>query len=168
LDPRSKGQDLLICALSSNEWRERSWFLSFYGEGPYTAVLKKLVQCNDLSSKVGFCGYLADVRKIWEDNHALILPSRSEGLPLALVEASLSNRVSIVTDVAGNTELIVDNISGFVAPSPTINHLQEAMERAWCNQGNWRLMGHRAGDLARQNISPNPAMVFAERLVELV
>src|SRR5437763_3000966 len=43
----------------------------------------------------------------------------------------LCARPAIVTNVGGNAELLEDGRSGFVAPAPTIKHLNEAMERAW-------------------------------------
>ena len=65
--------------------------------------------------KVTYGGFTEDVESIWASHHALVLPSRSEGLPLVVVEAMLCGRPAIVTDVAGNAELIQDGVSGFVA-----------------------------------------------------
>ena len=56
---------------------------------------------------------------IWAEHHALVLPSRFEGMPLVVVEAMLCGRPCIVTDVGGNAELIRDGINGFLAKAPT-------------------------------------------------
>jgi len=78
--------------------------VSVYGEGPQERILRRVVESNALQDKIRFCGNVSDVSKIWRDNHALIMPS--EGLPLALVEALMCGRTAIVTDMAGNAEVI--------------------------------------------------------------
>ena len=61
----------------------------------------------------------------------LVLPSRYEGLPLALVESMWCSRPAVVTEVAGNTEVCVDNETGLVVPVPTVPLLADTLERAW-------------------------------------
>ena len=70
--------------------------------------------------QVHFRGHVANIKEVWEQNHLLVLPSRYEGLPLALVESMWCGRPAVVTEVAGNTEVCVDNVTGFVAPAPTV------------------------------------------------
>ena len=42
-------------------------------------------------------------------NHLLVLPSRAEGTPIALVEAMICARPAVVTDVGGNVEWLEDD-----------------------------------------------------------
>jgi glycosyltransferase involved in cell wall biosynthesis len=72
-----------------------------------------------------------------------------------------------VTDVAGNTELLEDGISGFVAAAPTVQHLDDAMERAWEQRARWQEMGLAGRAVAQANFPQDPAAVFAQSLVEL-
>ena len=65
-------------------------------------------------------------------------------MPLSVVEAMLCGRPCIVTDVAGNRELIRDNVNGFLAKAPTVELLDEAMNRAWENRHRLREMGEAA------------------------
>ena len=51
-------------------------------------------------------------------------------MPLSLVEAMLCRRPCIATDVGGNRELIRDGVNGFLAKAPTVESLDEAMNRA--------------------------------------
>ena len=79
-----------------------------------------------------------------------MLPSRFEGLPLALVEAMLCPRPAVVTNVAGNTEVIEDGETGFVAAAPTAGHLDEAMEGHGVSEGTgvpwaWKRRGGSGG-----------------------
>ena len=137
LEPGAKGQVLLLEVLQQDKWRERSVKLSLFGDGPNAQSVRQLASLYRLND-VTFCGHTENVEEIWRKHHLLVLPSRFEGLPLALVEAMLCARAAVVTNVAGNTEVIEDGETGFVAAAPTAGHLDEAMERAWQHRANWR------------------------------
>jgi glycosyltransferase involved in cell wall biosynthesis len=113
---------------------------------------------------VHFRGHVDDVAAIWKQNHLLVLPSRYEGLPLALVEAMWCGRPAVVTDVAGNTEVCVDNETGFVAAAPTVPLLAEALERAWNRRGNWQQIGQAARARAECQIPRDSIALFTEEL----
>ena len=168
LDPSAKGQDLLLHVLASDLWRLRPVEISFYGKGPMETSLRRLVRNLGLNERVRFCGQEKDVERIWASHQALVLPSRFEGLPLAIVEAMLCGRPVIVTDVAGNAELVEDGVTGFVAEAPTVRHLREAMERAWMRRGDWKSIGEAAAKSIREQIPADPAAEFGKRLLALV
>ena len=166
-DPSAKGQDLLFDVLAAEPWRSRPVTLSLFGAGPMERSMRRLVARRGLDGKVAFRGHVSDIRGIWCGHHALVLPSRYEGLPLALVEAMLCGRPSIVTDVAGNAELLEDGVTGFVAAAATARHLGEALERAWARRAEWRAMGEAAAVAVRRQVPEDPALDFARRLVEV-
>ena len=166
LDPAQKGCDLLLRVLAAPAWRQRDVVVNFYGSGGSDQFVRRMAA--DLGfTNVRFHGHVQDVVKIWTDNHILVLPSRSEGLPLAIVEAMLCGRPCIVTDVAGNAELLQEGITGFIAPAPTVELLSQAMERAWASRGRWAEMGQAAADEVRKEVPADPAGVFAEELIRL-
>jgi glycosyltransferase involved in cell wall biosynthesis len=105
-----------------------------------------------------------DIKAIWEQNHLLVLPSRYEGLPLVLVEAMWCGRPAVVTDVAGNTEVCIDNETGFVAPAPTVALLADTLQRAWDRGEYWQRMGLAARARAESQIPRDPIPMFADRL----
>jgi glycosyltransferase involved in cell wall biosynthesis len=163
LYPMEKGQDLLLRVLARARWRERPLAVTFYGEGIQREGLEAMARHLRLTS-VTFAGFVRDVAAIWDDHHGLILPSRCEGLPLVLVEAMLSGRVPIVTDVAGNSELIDDGVTGFLASAATEDALDEAMDRAWQRRDEWRAIGAEGAARIRTRIPRDPARELAERL----
>lgn len=167
LETNAKGQDLLFRVLGMDKWRKRSLQVTIYGKGPNLNSLTAMVEMLDLQKQVMFAGHVDNVEKIWAENHGLILPSRYEGLPLALVEAMLCNRVAIVTNVSGNPEVVVNNITGFLADAPTVEHLDAAMEMAWERRDEWEVMGKKAGEHIRSLIPEDPAAEFAEKLLEI-
>ena len=166
LEPEAKGCDILLDMLSAARWRERRVTITFYGEGHSSGAVRSYAKLLGLEN-VNFEGHVKNIEDIWRRNHLLALPSRREGLPLAIVEAMLCRRPCVVTDVAGNPELIEDNVTGFVAGAATVRHFDEAMERAWAARDQWKEIGCRAGESVRRLVPRDPAGIFAEKLVKL-
>ena len=113
---------------------------------------------------VNFQGHVSNVRMIWEQNHLLVLPSRFEGLPLALVEAMLCARPACVTDVGGNAELCEDGVTGFVAPAATAASISSTLEQAWNRRNEWESMGKAGRARVEELVPGDPIGVFCERL----
>lgn len=167
LDPKTKGQDLLLRVLESDRWRRRPISLTLFGAGPCEERLRRVAEGCSLEN-VRFAGVVDDVEQIWATHHALVLPSRCEGLPLVLVEAMLCGRPSIVTDVADAATVVEDGVCGFVAAAPTATLLDEALERAWAARENWQSIGERAARRIRELVPPDPVGRFVEQLSALV
>jgi len=167
LEPYAKGQDLLFEVLRLEKWKSRNLKVSLFGDGGNVESLKALARRYDLGN-VHFQGFAGNIQEVWATHHLLIVPSRLEGLPLALVEAMLCGRAAVVTDVAGNTEVVDDGVTGFVAASPTPAHIDQAMERAWERRGSWGEMGKEAGRRIRQLVPADPAGAFADELLRLI
>lgn len=167
LDPRMKGQDILLEALAQPSWADRSWYLSLYGAGPMQDSLDRLCRRLGLSSRVTFAG-ISRPEDIWASNHALVMPSRVEGLPLVIVEAMLCGRPVIATDVAGNSEVVEDGVTGFLASAPTVASLSEALERFWARRADAQMIGEAGSQRIRQLLPRDPARIFSEKLKEVL
>jgi glycosyltransferase involved in cell wall biosynthesis len=160
-----KGQDMLIRILSKEKWKERPINISFVGAGDDKEPLKAMASLLQVS-KIQFTGYLEQIETIWIDHHALILPSRSEGLPIAVVEAMASGRTVIVTNAGGSAEFITDDITGFVGKADQ-DMLEEAMERAWNKRDHWQNMGLAAAKHIKERVPENPAYDFSNQIKKL-
>jgi glycosyltransferase involved in cell wall biosynthesis len=150
-----KGQDVLLEALSDPIWRQRNWKLRLFGSGEEKAYIESLIPYFGLSDHVEIGGHVPDVRAIWKNHHLMLMPSRVEGTPLALVEAMLCGRAALVTDIAGHLEWIDEGETGFVAEAPSAHSLHRALERAWENRQHWREMGLAAHEAAERNYDPH-------------
>jgi glycosyltransferase involved in cell wall biosynthesis len=167
LDPTAKGQDILLEALSSPSWSYRNWHLNLYGEGPKRDILERLVERFGLSGRVTFGGH-RPVAEIWMLNHVLVMPSRHEGLPLAMVEAMLCARPVVATDVAGHAEVIEDGVTGFLGAAATAASVASTLERLWANRSKLQEMGAAGAKRIRELVPRDPAAVFAEKLEGLI
>lgn len=167
LDPRAKGQDILFEVLAQPSWADRSWRLFLYGEGPMRTSLERLVRRIGLADRVIFAGH-AEVADIWALNHVLVMPSRIEGLPLAMVEAMLCGRPVVATDVAGHAEVIEDGVTGFLAHAPTVGSMAEALDRFWTRRAEAQMIGQAGSKRIRQLLPPDPVRVFSSNLKHIL
>lgn len=159
-----KGQDLLLRVLARDKWRQRPLSVTIIGAGPHRAALEAMAAHHRLE-RVSFAGFVDDVSGIWNDHHGLILPSRCEGLPLVIVEAMLSGRVPIATDVAGIAEVLDEGATGFLAASATEDALDAALERAWQRRDQWQAIGAAAAERIRELVPEDPAQELARLLL---
>lgn len=167
LHPPSKGQDLLFNVLAGPLWRDRNLHLSLYGKGDHEECLRRLASILGISDRVAFMGHISTPMAIWETHHALILPSRYEGMPLVVMEAMLAARPVITTAVAGAPELIEHGRTGFLAEAATIQHLQRCMEEAWSLREFWPSIGLAAHVTAAERSHVPPAKRLAGELLDL-
>ena len=165
---KDKGQDLLLKVLAMEKWQKRADQLEihFYGNGHNAIATAEMADLLGVRN-VKFCGFSQNVEEIWRHYHGLILASRHEGLPLALVEAMLCARPAIVTNVGGNAEVVEDGVSGFIAQSPTVESVDDAMERAWNRRQEWERIGATASKLIRKKVPADPSALFTAKLAAI-
>ncbi len=163
-----KGFDLFIQVIDQDKWRNRGIEFHLFGDGPHRESLERDVQRRGLERKIIFRGHHNDVTAIWRECHAFLLCSRIEGLPLSLVEAMLSGRCPIVTNVGGAAELVEDGANGFLAQFATVRDIDDALERAWQRRDAWREIGNLAASSVKARVPADPADVFADQLIELL
>lgn len=151
-----KGLDLALEVLSSPAWRERDWILDVYGDGESQKDLEKQVRELGLEGRIRFPGFCSDIDAVWREHHALMLPSRAEGVPNSMLEAMLSARPVIVSDVGGIREWVTDSETGYVIPQSDVPSLTAAMERLWRDREKLEQVGIAAHDrtLARRDRDP--------------
>lgn len=160
----TKGQDTAMEVLGTAAWKERDWVLNLYGDGDGKDYLKALAHFYGIDKYIKFHGHVNDIIKIWKTNHIMLIPSAGEGLPISLVEAMACGRPAVVTDVGGNTELIIENETGFVAPSPTTGAFSLALENAWQQKDNLQQLGQNAFDKINMVLEKKPG----EKIYELL
>lgn len=155
-----KGHDILLEVLSKEKWKQRSIQLHIYGNGFDKNYINQLVSFFDLDSLVFFHGKVNDIRKVWEENHILVIPSLNEGMALAVIEAMICGRPVVTTDVGGNSEWITDNVNGFIADGANVNSFDNALERAWGRRTEWEMIGKMAHESASTKHDPESGKTF--------
>jgi glycosyltransferase involved in cell wall biosynthesis len=65
---------------------------------------------------VEYWGHRSDMDRVFASCHVACLPSYREGLPKVLLEAAAAGRPLVASDEPGCREVVVDGITGFLAP----------------------------------------------------
>lgn len=78
---------------------------------------------------IEFVGYQSDVRPFFAASDALVFPSYREGFPNVVIQAGAMGLPSIVTDINGCNEIIIDGQNGVIIPPKDEQALYKAMER---------------------------------------
>lgn len=86
-------------------------------------------------------GRQTDVRPWLLASDAFILPSYREGFPNVVIEAGAMGLPSIVTDINGANEIIIDGENGVIVPSKNAEALEEAMKYFIEHQDKVKAMG---------------------------
>lgn len=167
LDVDRKGHDVLLQVLSMPAWRAREWKLNIYGKGPDQAYLERLVAYFQLERKVVFHGHLANSGDIWRTNHLLVIPSRIESGPMVLVEAMLSGRPVLSTNVGLVKDWLEDGRTGFIAEASLPDSLGQALEDCWARQADWAAMGAAGYQQASTQLEADPARVLLDILLKI-
>lgn len=158
-----KGQDILLRIMARDKWKNRNIRISFIGNGCDENGLKEMAALLNVGN-VEFKGQVNDFQAICREHHAFILPSRSEGLPLVIVEAMAAGRIVIASKAGGNPEVIKDGITGYLGHANE-EGFEDAMERAWRNRHHWEPMGIAAAHYVSENIPGCPEFEFAKRII---
>lgn len=77
---------------------------------------------------INFVGWQPDVRSFLAASDAFVFPSYREGFPNVVMQAGAMGLASIVTDINGCNEIIVDGKNGVIIPSKDEEALYQAMK----------------------------------------
>ena len=127
------------------------------GEGPPADVfaLRQAVDRADLNETVTMLGNRHDVPELLAKSQFFILSSAWEGLPISLLEASVTGLPFIATDVGGCREIAAKCGNGIIVPPGDARALANAIEKLVHDRG-------ALSDLA-QNAQANSAYFWIER-----
>ncbi len=143
LDP-VKGLDELVDAMGM--LREQSVTLGLVGEGAYEDEIRRRVDRHGLGGRVCFFGRRDDVPNLLAAADVFVFPSRTEGMPNALLEAMAAGSPIVTTDVPGCRDVVTDGRTGLLVPARRPEALAGAIERLLAD----RELAARLGSSARR------------------
>jgi glycosyltransferase involved in cell wall biosynthesis len=110
---REKGADVMLDALAESDPR---WHLSIIGEGDELDDLRKKAGTLGIGSRIAWHGPIADAGSLLPAFDAFVLSSRSEGTPIALLEAMNAGVPIVATHVGGVPDVVSSSHALLVAP----------------------------------------------------
>ena len=111
-----KNLPLLINALA--RLSEPNWRATIVGDGPERETAERLIDQHRLRDRIVLPGWLpaAKVAAILDDADILCLPSSSEGLPVAAVEALKHGLAIVASDIPGVRDVVEHGVNGYRLP----------------------------------------------------
>ncbi len=148
-----KGQHHLMRAFASLDPAIRSRArLCFVGTGDAEPSLHRLAADLRISTSVVFKGFVGReaMPAVYHRADIFVLPSQSEGMSMALLEAMASGLPVVVTDTGGASELIREGVNGFVVPWGDEPGLRSVLSRLIPDQERRASMGAAARTKAEE------------------
>ena len=128
-----KGVNELVEAfvkLNEKHPHTRLWLVGTYEEqlDPVTDITRSRIET---CGAIKFLGpkYADDLRQMYVEADCFVMPSYREGFPNTVLEAGAMGLPSVVTDINGSREIIMDGVNGLIVPSKDAEALYSAMER---------------------------------------
>jgi glycosyltransferase involved in cell wall biosynthesis len=116
------------------------------GIGPLERRLRKLAHNLDLNKSISFLGYMDQNKlvKYYQNAMVYVLPSYIEGLSTTLLEAMSCGIPTVATNIAANSEVVVDNETGILVPPRDSKALADAIIYLLENEDIRESMGKNA------------------------
>lgn len=110
-----KGWDILIAAAEKIAplLREKQWKIQIAGGGTKTEteVIEKMIRKENVEDVVELLGYRTDMEFLYQRSAIYCLSSRTEGLPMVLIEAMSQGCAPVACENLGRTKEIITNES---------------------------------------------------------
>jgi len=123
------------------------------GEGNLRGALESRVAQLRLRTQVTFLGFCSDIAAFYRRIDIGVLPSRSEGLPLTVLEAMASGVPVVATDVGGTREVLRHGMEGFLVPAREPAALADALRRLVHDLAGRQRMGRNARRRVEESFS---------------
>jgi len=126
LDPQ-KGLDVALQAWQRVAARRPGARLVLAGDGPARAALEVQARTLGLGKSVHFLGTWPDPERLLRASAIFLLPSRSEGMSNALLEAMATGLACVATRIGGNNDLVEHGATGLLVPPGDASALADAL-----------------------------------------
>lgn len=164
-----KGVDILIKAFDMLHKKYQQTQLQLVGYGYNEGEIKKLVSQYRLGKSVIFRGKQIpqSLIHIYLTVDVVVVPSRSEGQSIVILEAFAAKKPVIATNVGDNAYFVKQGETGFLVVPSDIDGLYQALIEAYCSK-NLRMMGINGYHIAKKyswNIAVKKTKNIYESLV---
>ena len=140
------------------------------GSGPGSRVVRRILGKSGLADRVRWFGNVSNdrVRELMAAADIFFLPSKWEGISLAVYEAMASGLAVVSADVGGQSELVTPETGVLVtrsSPETEANEYAAALQRLIDRPEERALLGRRAAERVAEHF---PLSAMGDRMVELL
>jgi glycosyltransferase involved in cell wall biosynthesis len=124
-----KRVDRLVRVFANLYGRRPDAHLYVIGDGSERAAAEDQAVAAGVGDAITFCGWRSDTATWYAAADFVVLSSDNEGTPLALIEAAAAGRPAVATSVGGVADVVIDGVTGLLAPAIDEGALTDAMCR---------------------------------------
>jgi glycosyltransferase involved in cell wall biosynthesis len=164
LIPRKRVADLLsaVRVLTSQHPRLR---VAIAGRGALEADLRAEAHRLGIEDNVEFLGFVADVERLYAESAVFVLPSRSEGLAIAMCEAMAAGVAVVSTDVGEARDVVVPGVNGELVAVGDVEGLARTVAALLDDDARREAMGRAARATIQGHCSRERVRAVNERLL---
>jgi glycosyltransferase involved in cell wall biosynthesis len=118
--------------------------LLLIGDGPDRIELENQVQVLGIHDHVTFLGNQSDVRPYLNAADIFVLPSKSEGISNALLEAMSAGLACVATTVGGNSDILDQGRCGVLLPPGDVSAWSSSLIELGNDPEKCRVLGEAA------------------------
>lgn len=161
----NKQVDILVRAFDSVASRFPDWQLKIWGVGPCATKLDALISQSSACSRILRLGFAPNALQALQSGQIYCIPSRSEGMPMTLLEAMSSGLPAVgFAACPGVNSLIQHGENGLLAPEMTVKSLAEQLAELMDDAQKREHMGCKAINLV-QTYQPEGVFDQWEQLI---
>jgi len=139
-----KGLPYLLMAAKTLLERGMAVKVLIVGDGGIRMDLEKQASDMGISANIVFLGHREDTDQLLQAMDIFVLPSMSEGVPMALLEAMAASRPIVASRVGGIPEVVKDGVEGLLVEPKDVKGLAESFLRLIRSPDMARKMGEGA------------------------
>lgn len=148
-----KGHIVLLRALAELKHTGQPWRVAIAGRGGEADALDAFARAHGMEDRLHLLGYRSDVADLLAAADVYVMPSLSEGLPLALIEAMYAGKPVVASAVGGIPEAVTSGRDGILVPPQDPEALAGALARLMEDPKERSTLGAAACERARAEYS---------------
>ncbi len=164
-----KGYLELFQAMEQTAKNVKLWVVGSRLESDHAVSISHAIQRIEanptMNERISFLGYRGDVERLMRAADIFTLPSHREGMPRSIIEAMMTARPVVATNIRGCREEVVDGETGYLVPVKNAEALADVLNRLALDPSIRREMGD-AG-LERARVLYDEAVVIRRQMEHL-
>jgi glycosyltransferase involved in cell wall biosynthesis len=148
-----KGHADLVEALRIVASRGRRVSTVLAGDGPSRNAIVEQIRAADLQDWVHLPGYVQQPARLLQDADLMVLPSHTEGLPNAALEAMSMQVPVLATNVGGTPEVVFDGETGMLIPSRAPERIAAGIIDFLDNRAKWLQWAERGRQMVEEQFN---------------
>jgi glycosyltransferase involved in cell wall biosynthesis len=159
-----KGLQYLLTAVQNLLSQHINVKLLIVGDGEMREELESQASRLGISAHAMFLGHRDDTQDLLTSMDIFVLPSLSEGVPMALLEAMAASRPIVASRVGGIPEIVTNGVEGFLVEPTDVQGLVDKCLELIRSQD----LANKMGELARKRVEQDfSATAMADQVSSL-